>query len=188
MTMNSGADLALGRSDGRRSLIDADSHFVGTYTTPNDLQIDGRYEGTIECAGALVVAGSADVNAQITAGAVSVVGHLQGEIGCRGRFEILPTGRVEARVVAGTIVIHDGARYQGEMRMRSAGDREAESGTSGRSDARPIRRSGSPESRVTPPLSPESSRSNGRGSREETGAPGETDRNTSPGSTISSGE
>lgn len=188
MTMNSGADFAAGGSRSRRSLIDADSHFIGTYTTPNDLQIEGHYEGTIDCAGALVVAESADVNAQITAGAVSVVGHLQGEIGCRGRFEILPTGRVEARVVAGTIVVHEGARYQGELRMQSAaGEMSGERTPSGRAESRTPRRATLPEVRTVPPLT-EGGRSNGRNLAGETATEAESDRGGLPGRPAPGGE
>ena len=62
---------------------------------------------------------------------------------CKGRFEILPTGTVEARVQAGAIVVHEGARYQGDMHMRSEGsfDLGTEQPTTRRPEARGARRS-----------------------------------------------
>src|SRR6266567_988340 len=142
MTMYTGADDGPGSTGRRQSFIDRDSHFSGTHTTPNDFRVEGHFDGTIDCAGSLIVAESADVNARVTAGSISVAGHLQGDIGCRGRFEILATGRVEARVQAVTIVVHEGARYEGEMRMRPEGssDRSGESAATKREDARPARR------------------------------------------------
>ena len=121
MTTNSTANNPLSRSGTRLSFIDRDSHFSGTYMTPNDLHIEGRYEGEIECEGTVVIAESAEVDARVSAGSITTAGHLQGEIGCRGRFEILPQGRVNARVVAGAIVVHEGAHFEGELHMRQEG-------------------------------------------------------------------
>ena len=189
MTMNSSADGGSGSAGGRRSFIDSDCHFVGTYTTPNDLCIEGRYEGTIECAGALVVAESAEVNAQVTAGAVSVIGRLQGQIGCLGRFEILPTGSVEARVVAATIVIHEGARYQGEMRMGTAASESAvERSASSRTDPRPARQRPAAEGRDVPAFPPNIGRANGHSLTEHEGAASQSDPNLSSGRTTPAGE
>jgi cytoskeletal protein CcmA (bactofilin family) len=145
-----------------QSFIDRDSHLTGTHTTPNDLYIEGHFEGTIECAGALFIAESADVNAHITAGSVAVAGHLQGEVVSRGRFEMLASGRAETRVVAGTIVIHEGARYEGELRMGSGEGGIGQITSLPRADQRAARRSGSGESGETAVLSRNTARANGR--------------------------
>jgi cytoskeletal protein CcmA (bactofilin family) len=106
------------------SLIDRESHFTGTYRTPQDLRIEGRYEGEIECKGTVFVGESATVNARIVAGNVTVAGHCEGEIVCETRFEILRTGRVSGSVSSAVTVVHEGAFYQGELRMaRGPGDR-----------------------------------------------------------------
>lgn len=99
------------------SLIDRDSHFTGSYRTPHDLRIDGRYEGEIECRGTVFVGETAQVNARVVAGNVIVAGQFEGEIACDTRFEILPSGRVAASVSAAVTVVHEGAFYQGELRM-----------------------------------------------------------------------
>lgn len=106
------------------SLIDRESQFTGSYRTPHDLRIEGRYEGDIECKGTVFVGETATVNARIVAGNVTVAGQCEGEIVCEARFEILRTGRVSGSVTSGVTVVHEGAFYQGELRMsRGAGDR-----------------------------------------------------------------
>jgi cytoskeletal protein CcmA (bactofilin family) len=164
MTMQPGADEEFTRAPVRQSFVDRDSHFNGAYTTPNDLRIDGRYEGEIECRGTLIVAESADVNARVSAGNISVAGQLQGEIGCRGRFEILPTGRVGGSVLAGSIVVHEGARYDGELRMR--GEETADRGARPAA-ASPRRRPAGLEATEPPAFTPPSPRPNGRVTSEE---------------------
>mgnify|MGYP001028482174 CR=1 FL=1 len=99
------------------SLIDRESHFTGSYRTPHDLRIDGRYEGEIECRGTVFVGETAQVNARVLAGNVIIAGQFEGEIACDSRFEILPSGRVAASVSAAVTVVHEGAFYQGELRM-----------------------------------------------------------------------
>ena len=99
------------------SLIDQDSHFHGSYRTPHDLQIDGRYDGEIECQGTVYIGESATVNAHIIAGNVTIAGRCEGEIACDARFEILPTGRVSGSITSAVCVIHEGAVYEGELRM-----------------------------------------------------------------------
>ena len=106
------------------SLIDRESHFTGTYRTPHDLRIEGRYEGEIECKGTVHVGETAVVNARIVAGNVTVAGQCDGEVACDNRFEILRTGRVSGTVTSASTVVHEGAFYQGDLRMsRGPADR-----------------------------------------------------------------
>jgi cytoskeletal protein CcmA (bactofilin family) len=183
MTMYAGSSSSPHGAGGRQSFIDSDSHFSGTHSTPNDFRVEGHFDGTIECAGTLTVAESADINARVTAGNISVAGHLQGEMLCRGRFEILSTGKVEARVQAGTIVVHEGATYQGEMRMRGEDALESgrEPGPARRSESRQNRRSPSGSAEV-PSFSAGGSHANGVD--QETGSRANNER--SPGQTIGS--
>lgn len=99
------------------SLIDRESHFTGAYRTPHNLRIEGRYEGEIDCQGTVFIGETAIVSARINAGNVTIAGQCEGEIVCETRFEILPTGRVAGSVAAATTVVHEGAFYQGEVRM-----------------------------------------------------------------------
>jgi len=111
------------RPGARESLIDQDCFFEGTFRTPGNMRIEGTYQGAIECRGTLLVAESGNVNARVLAGNLTVSGLLQGEVQCDGRLEILRSGRVSGNIAAKTVVVHDGAFFEGEMRM---GDPRAE--------------------------------------------------------------
>lgn len=113
-----------GRGARTESLIDRESHFSGTYRTPHDLRIEGQYEGEIECRGTVFVGETANVNARIVAGNVTIAGHYEGEIMCDTRFEILRSGRVSGSVSAAITVVHEGAFYQGELRMTRPNDEQ----------------------------------------------------------------
>ena len=99
------------------SVIDQYSNFDGTYNSTRDLRIEGQVKGTIECRGTLHIAQGANVNARVEAENISVAGELEGEITCRGRLQILPSGRVTGKINTVTLVIHEGAFYEGDLEM-----------------------------------------------------------------------
>lgn len=99
------------------SLVDRHSAFDGTFRTQRDLRVEGELKGTIACDGTLFIAEGASVAATVEAEHVSVAGDLSGEIRCRGRFQILPSGRVKAKVSTGSLVIQEGAVYEGQLEM-----------------------------------------------------------------------
>ena len=99
------------------SVIDRYSNFDGTYNSTRDLRIEGQVKGTIECRGTLHIAEGANVNARVEAENISVAGELEGEITCRGRLQLLPSGRVRGKINTVTLVIHEGAYYEGELEM-----------------------------------------------------------------------
>ena len=99
------------------SVIDRHSVFDGIFHSSRDLRIDGEVKGTIECQGTLFVAQGANVNAKIEAENVTVAGDLHGEVNCRGRLQIMPSGRLRGKVNTQTLVINEGAYYEGQLDM-----------------------------------------------------------------------
>ena len=101
----------------RESVIDSDCFFEGTFRTPGNMRIEGTYQGQIECQGTLLIAEGGTVNARIAAGSLIVAGQFSGEAQCESRFELLRTGRASGGIVARSTVVHDGAYFEGEIRM-----------------------------------------------------------------------
>lgn len=112
-------------ADDTYSVIDRHSSFDGTFRSDRDLRIDGEVKGTIECQGTLFVAEGANVSAKIDAEHVTVAGDLNGEIICRGRLQMLPSGRVRGKIATETLVIAEGAYYEGELEMARPEERES---------------------------------------------------------------
>jgi cytoskeletal protein CcmA (bactofilin family) len=99
------------------SILDRFSNFDGTFHSSRDLRIEGQAKGTIECQGTLYIAQGATIDAKVEAENISVAGDLDGDITCRGRLQILPSGRVRGTIHTATIVIHEGAFYEGSLEM-----------------------------------------------------------------------
>jgi len=105
------------------SVIDQHSSFDGTFRSDRDLRIEGEVKGTIECKGTLFVAQGANVTAKVEAENITVAGDLNGDIRSRGRLQIMPSGRVRGKVGTQTLVINEGAYYEGQLEMAAPEDR-----------------------------------------------------------------
>lgn len=99
------------------SLVDRHSTFDGNFRSQRDLRVDGELKGNVACDGTLFVSEGATIAATVEAEHITVAGELTGEIRCRGRFQILPSGRVRANVSTGSLVIQEGAIYEGQLEM-----------------------------------------------------------------------
>jgi cytoskeletal protein CcmA (bactofilin family) len=101
------------------SVFDRYSSFDGTFNLTRDLRVEGQVKGTITCQGTLFVAQGASVNATVDAENISVAGDLDGEIVCRGKLQILSTGKVHGKLTTASLVINEGAVYEGELVMET---------------------------------------------------------------------
>ena len=99
------------------SMVDRHSAFDGHFRTQRDLRVEGELKGNVTCGGTLFISEGATVAASVDAEHIAVAGDLSGDIQCRGRLQILPSGRVRANVSTGSLVIQEGAIYEGQLEM-----------------------------------------------------------------------
>jgi cytoskeletal protein CcmA (bactofilin family) len=108
-------------ADARTGVVAADSVWTGTMTAQGSLQIYGQVEGELSAGEEIFVAEGAHVNARVDARVVVVAGVVEGVVTCGGRLEVLPTGRVSGDVTAPSLVVHEGATIEGDLRMTTPG-------------------------------------------------------------------
>jgi cytoskeletal protein CcmA (bactofilin family) len=96
--------------------------FEGTVRSDRSIRVRGAVQGEIESKQRVVVEESARVAARIAAEHVTVLGHVDGSIECSGRLEIASGARVTGEVSASTLVIQEGAFFEGNLRMSTGGD------------------------------------------------------------------
>lgn len=101
------------------SVFDRYSSFDGTFNLTRDLRVEGQVKGTITCQGTFFVAEGAQVNAEVEAENISVAGDLNGDVVCHGKLQILATGKVHGKITTSTLVINEGAFYEGELVMNA---------------------------------------------------------------------
>jgi cytoskeletal protein CcmA (bactofilin family) len=115
-------------SDPNTSVIAANAHWNGTLRSDGSLHVHGRADGELHAANDVFVAEGAEVDAQLFADNVVVAGVVRGKIEARGRLEILAQGHVSGDVKAPKLVVHEGARLSGQLKMETGGGATTMSG------------------------------------------------------------
>jgi cytoskeletal protein CcmA (bactofilin family) len=88
-------------------------HFQGP------VKIEGEAEGEIT-GDEVMIAPGATVSARISAGRVTIAGNFSGEITARERVELLPTARAQCTISTPSLVLNEGATFDGDCKMPRA--------------------------------------------------------------------
>lgn len=108
-------------TDATTSVIAANAHWNGTLRSEGSLHVHGRADGELHATHDVFVAEGAQVDAEVFADNVVVAGIVRGRIEARGRLEVLPKGHVSGDVKAPRLVVHEGARLSGQLKMDTGG-------------------------------------------------------------------
>jgi cytoskeletal protein CcmA (bactofilin family) len=108
---------AVGEDD-VESILGEPSFFDGTYRSENSIRVRGTAQGEIESSRSVYIEERAKVSAKVTAASIMVAGEVNGELNCTGRVEIRPSGRVTGTINAGTLVMQEGAFFDGNLKMK----------------------------------------------------------------------
>ena len=112
-----------------RSVIDACLVITGNLESDRDVQVDGELNGDIRCS-QLIVSRNATVNGNIVADEVVVRGRVKGVIRA-GQVMLQDTAQVESEIFHKSLIIEEGACFDGESRRiaepaNAAAPRESE--------------------------------------------------------------
>jgi cytoskeletal protein CcmA (bactofilin family) len=104
-------------SNSAGAYLDAGSKISGKLSFETPARIDGQVDGEINAKDSLTIGESAVVAAQIKADSVVVAGKVSGDITAVHRIEIRPSAKVLGNITAPTLVIHEGALFEGHCAM-----------------------------------------------------------------------
>ena len=108
------------------TLIGVGTEIKGTIKASGGIRIDGRVDGELHHEGDLIVGEEGVVEATIKTRNATVAGEVRGNIEASGRVEIVSTGRVLGDLVVTTLVINEGAVFDGNCQMRQTGSPDAQ--------------------------------------------------------------
>ena len=100
-------------------LLEVDASMTGTlsFKDPVNLQINGRFEGSLETKGDLSIGETAQVKATISGERIRIAGSVDGTITASQRVELLGTARVIGKVTTPKLTVHEGAILHGPCEM-----------------------------------------------------------------------
>ena len=104
--------------------LDAGSHVEGDLRFENTFRIDGKLTGRIVSDGTLIVGEGGQLNGEVSAGQIFISGRVEGQIKARQRVQIAVSGKVLADIETPTLVVEDGALFEGRCTMAGRGGRD----------------------------------------------------------------
>ena len=110
-----------GKDDGSTGerWLEVDASMTGTmaFKDPVNLQINGRFEGTLDTKGNLSIGDKATVKATIRGEAISISGTVQGTVTASSHVELLSSARIEGKIISPRVIMKDGAVLNGTLEM-----------------------------------------------------------------------
>ena len=111
--------MATSDDGGFESRIGKGTKVSGTLSFRAPVKIEGEAEGDIT-GDEIVIAEGAVVNAKLSATRLTVAGRLNGEATARERIELLPSARVQCTLTTPSLVLREGAQFQGDCKMAAS--------------------------------------------------------------------
>lgn len=105
--------------DAASKFLEVDASMQGSlaFKDPVNLQINGRFEGTLSTRGHLIIGQRAHVQANVEGEAIVIAGELHGDVKASERLELRATARVIGNLQAPALLVQEGAIIQGQCDM-----------------------------------------------------------------------
>lgn len=110
------SDGASGQGD-LNGFLDRGSHLQGELRFETSFRVDGKVTGRVTSTGSLIVGDGGEVDGEVAVGRLFVSGVLRGSVKATGRIQVAPGGKVYADLVTPSLVIEDGAVFEGRCSM-----------------------------------------------------------------------
>lgn len=104
------------------SRISSGSYVKGDITSPNDIRIDGKFEGKIFSKGRVVIGETAEINGDIVGENVDLWGKINGTVYVHDTLALKDTCSVTGDLHIQRLVVELGAHFDGSCSMLKDGD------------------------------------------------------------------
>lgn len=103
------------------TVIGPDAAFKGELTFQGSVRVEGKFEGSVNTTGAVLVGEGGKMAAEIKAGSVTVDGEIEGNVEAGDRVELNAGGRLVGDLKASKLVVKEGATLVGRLEVGAAG-------------------------------------------------------------------
>ena len=99
--------------------LDAGSHINGELHFEDTFRVDGKLTGKVVSDGDLVVGEQGEVDGEVAVGRIFVSGVVRGSVSASRRVELTAGGKAYADLETPTLVIEEGAIFEGRCKMKA---------------------------------------------------------------------
>jgi len=110
------------------ALLGRGSTFEGKLVFEGTVRIDGKFKGEIHSEGKLIVGENGEIDGEIWVESALISGKVNGNITGKGKIELQPPARFQGNLVAPSLVIQEGAIFDGNCQM-SKGPKQTKAGS-----------------------------------------------------------
>ncbi|MBB3108544.1 cytoskeletal protein CcmA (bactofilin family) [Paenibacillus phyllosphaerae] len=104
------------------TLIGQGTQAEGRMVSEASIRIEGEYRGDIECKGDVIIGECGIARSNVTAKDVTIAGKVYGDVVTKGRLTITASGQLHGNATAHTLLIQDGAIFNGSCKMDRPGE------------------------------------------------------------------
>ena len=110
-----------GEDEQANKFLEVDASMQGSmiFKDPVNLQINGKFEGSLQTRGHLIIGERAQVTANVDGEGIVVAGQLTGDVTATERLELRGTARVIGTIKTPRLLVQEGAVIQGQCDMTS---------------------------------------------------------------------
>ncbi|MDH8702580.1 cytoskeletal protein CcmA (bactofilin family) [Dysgonomonadaceae bacterium PH5-43] len=91
---------------------------IGNIKATDDLRIDGKIEGVIECSGRVVIGSNAEIKGDIHCTSIDLLGTVNGNLFAKETFTMRTSGTFTGEATIGGLEIEPGATFNGICKMQ----------------------------------------------------------------------
>jgi cytoskeletal protein CcmA (bactofilin family) len=106
-----------GKQGDLNGFLDRGSHLRGDLQFETHFRVHGTLTGEVNTEGELIVGDGGTVEGQIRVGQIIVSGVVKGTVHATGKVQITSTGKVYADVDTPSLIVEDGALFEGKCTM-----------------------------------------------------------------------
>jgi cytoskeletal protein CcmA (bactofilin family) len=113
----SGAAVGSSPGGGNTCVLSKDTLFEGSFSSEQDVRLDGVIKGDVRCSKRLVVGETGRIEGKVHAESAVIMGTVKGEVFIQDILQLKPTALVDGNLQAKSIQVEEGGRYLGECRI-----------------------------------------------------------------------
>jgi cytoskeletal protein CcmA (bactofilin family) len=106
-----------------KAFLGKGAEFEGKLVLTGSVRIEGDFKGEVLGKGTLIVGEGSHVTADIAVDNILIFGEVRGNLTIMEKTEISSTGRLFGELITSTLVVHEGAKYEGECKMEGKEDK-----------------------------------------------------------------
>lgn len=108
-----------------RTTLSDTTHFDGVMKFTESLRINGKYEGTVDAKGLLVIGTNAKFKGNIFCDEVIIGGEVRGNVSARRRIELLDSAKLYGDIKTAKLKIADGVVFEGKCEMMNQNENKS---------------------------------------------------------------